>query len=175
MVGSNSFGKRLLRLYLPLAGYALFLLFPFLWMLIVSFKPDQELLDTRANPFLLAHVTFEHYRYLFAQTDFLRWTMNTFIVTVGATLISLLCSVLIGYALGRFRFRGGNLLGVAIFLAYLVPPTLTIGHERDARLGRLPTAGCPPRNPHHQTGPAQSSARTYRSRMIAKTARIGNM
>ena len=126
MVGSNSFGKRLLRLYLPLAGYALFLLFPFLWMLIVSFKPDQELLDTRANPFFLAHVTFEHYRYLFAETDFMRWTMNTFIVTVGATLISLLCSVLIGYALGRFRFRGGNLLGVAIFLAYLVPPTLLL-------------------------------------------------
>jgi multiple sugar transport system permease protein len=46
------------------------------------------------------------------------------VVTFGATVVSLFCSVLIGYALGRLRFRGGNTLGVAIFLAYLVPPTL---------------------------------------------------
>ena len=124
MVGSNTLGKRLLRLYLPLTFYAVFLLFPFLWMLIVSFKPDNELLDTGQNPFLLASATLNHYRYLFEETDFLRWIGNTFIVTVGATAVSLVCSILIGYALGRLRFRGGNILGVAIFLAYLVPPTL---------------------------------------------------
>jgi multiple sugar transport system permease protein len=124
MVGSNQLRQRILRLYLPLVFYAIFLLFPFLWMLIVSLKPDNDLLNVKANPFLLASVTFDHYRYLFEKTDFLRWTWNTFVVTVGATVVSLICSVLIGYALGRFRFRGGNTLGVAIFLAYLVPPTL---------------------------------------------------
>ena len=124
MVGSNAFGQRIWRLYLPLTGYAVFLLFPFLWMLIVSLKPDQDLLRTEINPFILASVTFDHYRYLFEETEFLRWTLNTFIVTIGAMVISLLCSILIGYALGRFRFRGGNTLGVAIFLAYLVPPSL---------------------------------------------------
>jgi multiple sugar transport system permease protein len=124
MVGSNTLGNRLLRLWLPLTFYSVVLLFPFLWMLIVSLKPDNELLDTRANPFLLASATLDHYRYLFAETDFLRWIVNTFVVTVGATVVSLACSILIGYALGRLRFRGGNVLGVAIFLAYLVPPTL---------------------------------------------------
>ena len=124
MVGSNSFGNRIFRLYLPLAFYAVFLLFPFAWMLIVSLKPDRLLLDTNANPFFLIGATIEHYRYLFTETEFLRWTLNTFVVTVGATVLSLLCSVLIGYALGRFRFPGGNLWGVVIFLAYLVPPTL---------------------------------------------------
>jgi multiple sugar transport system permease protein len=124
MVGSNTLWQRTFRLYLPLTGYAVFLLFPFLWMLIVSFKPDQDLLRTELNPFLLASVTLDHYRYLFEETDFLRWTWNTFVVTVGSTFLSLLCSILIGYALGRFRFRGGNFLGVGIFLAYLVPPTL---------------------------------------------------
>jgi multiple sugar transport system permease protein len=124
MVGSNTFGNRIFRLYLPLAFYTLFLLFPFAWMLIVSVKPDRLLVDTSVNPFLLAGATIDHYRYLFAETEFLRWTLNTFVVTVGATVLSLLCSVLIGYALGRFRFRGGNTLGVVIFLAYLVPPTL---------------------------------------------------
>ena len=124
MVGSNTLGQRVLRVYLPLAFYALFLLFPFLWMLIVSVKPNQMLLDTDVNPFLLASATLDHYRYLFAETDFLRWTWNTFVVTIGATTLSLFCAVFLGYALGRFRFRGGNFWGVAVFLAYLVPPTL---------------------------------------------------
>ncbi|MDP9363028.1 MAG: carbohydrate ABC transporter permease [Chloroflexota bacterium] len=124
MVGSNTFGNRLLRLWLPLLFYSIFLLFPFVWMLIVSLKPDNELLDTSANPFLLASATLDHYAYLFQETDFLRWIGNTFVVTIGATVLSLACSILIGYALGRLRFRGGNVLGVAIFLAYLVPPTL---------------------------------------------------
>ncbi len=124
MVGSNTLGLRILRLYLPLAFFAILLLFPFLWMLIVSFKPDRELLDTSLNPFIIRSLTFDHYLYLFEETEFLRWTMNTFVVTVGATAVALSCSILIGYALGRFRFRGGNFLGVGIFLAYLVPPTL---------------------------------------------------
>jgi multiple sugar transport system permease protein len=124
MVGENSLAQRTLRLYLPLAFFAVFLLFPFLWMLIVSFKPDRDLLDTRLNPLLLPRVTLDHYVYLFQETNFLRWVVNTFVVTVGAMILSLAVSILAGYALGRLRFRGGNTLGVAIFLAYLVPPTL---------------------------------------------------
>jgi multiple sugar transport system permease protein len=50
--------------------------------------------------------------------------MNTLIVSVVSTSVSLACSVLVGYALARLRFPGSNLLGVGIFLAYLVPPTL---------------------------------------------------
>jgi multiple sugar transport system permease protein len=124
MVGSNTYSKRLLRLHIPLGLYALFLGFPFLWMLLVSFRPDQVLLDTSVNPFTVTQITLDHYAYLFEETEFLRWIWNTAVVTVAATFISLVCSILIGYALGRFSFRGGNLLGVVIFLAYLVPPTL---------------------------------------------------
>lgn len=124
MVGSNTVPRRIAGLYVPLAFYAVFLLFPFAWMLIVSLKPDQELLDTRVNPFTISRATLDHYRYLFEETDFLRWTWNTTVVTVASTATALVLSVLIGYALGRFQFRGGNILGVAIFLAYLVPPTL---------------------------------------------------
>ncbi len=93
-------------------------------MLIVSIKPDQLLLDTRINPFAIIRPTLENYRYLLQETAFPRWIWNTLVVTAGATALSLFCSILIGYALGRFRFRGGNTLGIAIFLLYLVPPTL---------------------------------------------------
>jgi multiple sugar transport system permease protein len=124
MVGSNVFTQRLLKLWIPLLLYSIFLLFPFAWMLIVSIKPDQLLLDTRINPFAIISPTLENYRYLLQETEFPRWIWNTLVVTVGATTLSLVCSILIGYALGRFRFRGGNTIGIAIFLLYLVPPTL---------------------------------------------------
>jgi multiple sugar transport system permease protein len=124
MVGSNVLTQRLFKLWIPLLLYSIFLLFPFAWMLIVSIKPDQLLLDTRINPFAIISPTLENYRYLLQETQFPRWIWNTLVVTVGATALSLFCSILIGYALGRFRFRGGNTLGIAIFLLYLVPPTL---------------------------------------------------
>jgi multiple sugar transport system permease protein len=124
MVGSNVFTQRLFKLWIPLLLYSIFLLFPFAWMLIVSIKPDQLLLDTRINPFAIISPTLENYRYLLQETEFPRWIWNTLVVTVGATALSLFCSILIGYALGRFRFRGGNTIGIAIFLLYLVPPTL---------------------------------------------------
>ncbi len=124
MVGSNVLSQRLLKLWIPLSLYAVFLLFPFAWMLIVSIKPDQLLLDTRLNPFAIINPTLENYRYLLQETEFPRWIWNTLVVTVGATALSLFCSILIGYALGRFRFRGGNTMGIAIFMLYLVPPTL---------------------------------------------------
>src|SRR5215217_4178599 len=124
MVGSNSFKRRLFALHIPLAFYAVFLLFPFAWMLIVSVKPDQDLLNTKLNPFRITNATIDHYLFLFEETDFLRWTWNTFVVTISATAVALVCSIFIGYALGRLRFRGGNILGVGIFRAYVVIRTL---------------------------------------------------
>jgi len=124
IVGENKWWQKLFQFYLPLALFVIFLILPFYWMFVVSLKPDADLLNTDANPFLIASVTLDHYRYLFNETDFVKWTQNTMIVTVGATILALFCSVFIGYALGRFRFRGGTLLGAAIFIAYLVPPTL---------------------------------------------------
>jgi multiple sugar transport system permease protein len=124
MVGSNRLLTRIWQFYVPLGLYLAFLLFPFYWMLVVSLKPNSELLDTKINPFILASATLDHYKYLFEETDFLQWAKNTMIVTIASTVLALACSIFIGYALGRFRFRGGNILGAAIFLAYLVPPTL---------------------------------------------------
>jgi multiple sugar transport system permease protein len=124
MVGSQTVNRRALDVYLPLAGYVLFLLFPFYWMTIVSFKPTNDLFDLRYNPFWIQRFTLENYVYLFQHTAFPEWVKNTLIVSIVSTAVSLGCSVLIGYALARLRFPGSNFLGVGIFLAYLVPPTL---------------------------------------------------
>jgi len=124
VVGSGRLGRQVLSLYLPLGAYLVFLLFPFYWMSIVSLKPTNDLFEMQYNPFWIQHFTLENYRYLFENTAFPDWVKNTLIVSTLSTALSLFCSVLIGYALARLRFPGSNFLGVGIFLAYLVPPTL---------------------------------------------------
>src|SRR5206468_12331423 len=66
----------------------------------------------------------DHYRYLLAKTEFLTWMKNSFIISVIATSVSLVISILAGYSLARLRFRGVNSFGTAVFITYLVPPTL---------------------------------------------------
>jgi len=116
--------RRLMTLYLPLSLTAILLLFPFYWMFITSVKTNSELIDLNGLPFWVFQPTLDHYRYLFAETGFLRWTLNTLTISVVATAISLVCSILAGYALARLRFRGAGAIGAAIFVTYLVPQTL---------------------------------------------------
>ena len=124
MVGGPSTLRRLITFYLPLTLFAVLLLFPFYWMLVVSLRPNADLFNTKVNPFWPWNTTLENYRYLLNSTGFPSWTVNTVIVTFASTFLSLICSILIGYALGRLRFRGANVMGLVILLAYLVPPTL---------------------------------------------------
>jgi len=116
--------RRLMTLYLPLSLAAIVLLFPFYWMFITSIKTDRELIDLNGLPFWVFQPTLEHYRVLLAETGFLRWALNTLTISVVATAISLVCSVLAGYALARLRFRGASAIAGAIFVTYLVPQTL---------------------------------------------------
>ena len=66
----------------------------------------------------------DHYRYLFFQTEFLTWMKNSLIISVTATAISLIISILAGYSLARLRYAGVGGFGTAVFITYLVPPTL---------------------------------------------------
>jgi multiple sugar transport system permease protein len=116
---------RLLTLYLPLGLIVLFLLFPFYWMTTTTFKPDAELYDVvHYNPLWVAHPTLAHIISLIADTDYPSWWLNTMLVTFGSTALSLLVSVMAAYAVERLRFRGSSYAGLAIFLAYLVPPSI---------------------------------------------------
>ena len=120
----ESIPRRLVTLYLPLCIFVFVLLFPFYWMLTTSIKPNEELLSREGNPFWVAHPTFEHYRHLIFETAYPNWMWNTVIVSVISTFASLAASVLAAYAVERLRFRGSRQVGLAIFLAYLVPPSI---------------------------------------------------
>jgi multiple sugar transport system permease protein len=116
--------RRLVTVYLPLTIIMLVLLFPFYWMALTAIKPDEQLLDLdRFNPFWTWTPTLKHIHKLL-QGDYPLWLWNTMLVAVSATVLSLIASVLAAYAIVRLRYRGAQWVGGAIFLAYLVPPSI---------------------------------------------------
>jgi multiple sugar transport system permease protein len=119
-----SLPRRAVTLYLPLGIFVFVLLFPFYWMVVTSIKPDQELLSREGNPFWVIGPTLAHFEKLVFHTDYPAWLWNTVVVSVVSTFVSLLCSVLAAYAIERLRFRGSRHVGLSIFLAYLVPPSI---------------------------------------------------
>jgi multiple sugar transport system permease protein len=121
----ESLPRRLVTLYLPLFVILVVLLFPFYWMGLTSIKPDEQLIDMeKYNPFWVIHPTFKHISKLLFETQYPRWLWNTMYVAVGATTLSIIASVLAAYAIVRLRFKGAEAVGVLIFFAYLVPPSI---------------------------------------------------
>ena len=116
--------RRAVVVYLPLAVFTFVLLFPFYWMAATTFKPDAELLSRDGNPFLVLNPTFAHIEKLLFKTSYPEWMWNTVLVSVVSTFVSLVASVLAAYAIERLRYKGSKQVGLSIFLAYLVPPSI---------------------------------------------------
>jgi multiple sugar transport system permease protein len=108
-----------------LAVFLAFTAFPFYWMLITTFKTTADLLNPDNNPFLFNEPpTLEHLSLLFTETLFGQWLANTAFVGVLVVAITLVLAIPAGYSLARLTGRFGEQLGIAIFLTYLVPPTI---------------------------------------------------
>lgn len=121
----ESLPRRLVTIYLPLGIILIVLLFPFYWMALTAIKPDDQLLDLDTyNPFWTTAPTLKHIYTLLFHSDYPQWLWNTMLVAVSATTLSIIASVLAAYAIVRLRFRGASYVGGAIFLAYLVPPSI---------------------------------------------------
>jgi len=120
----QSLPRRVVVVYLPLLVFLFVLLFPFYWMVVTSLKSDAELISVSGNPFWLIKPTLMHFEKLLFHTDYPAWMWNTVVVSVVATIFSLAASVLAAYAIERLRFSGSRQVGLGIFLAYLVPPSI---------------------------------------------------
>lgn len=120
----QSLPRRWITTYIPLAIFVFVLLFPFYWMVITAFKPDNELLRQTGNPFWVIAPTLAHFKKLLFETQYPAWLLNTVIVSVVSTFASLAASVFAAYAIERLRFQGSKQVGLGIFLAYLIPPSI---------------------------------------------------
>ncbi len=121
----NRLPRRVVTIYLPLALFVFVLLFPFYWMAITAVKPNSQLTDYQNySPFWVVDATLDHIKYLLFETSYPGWLWNTMLVATAATIISLVTSILSAYAIERIRFTGSRSVGLLIFLAYLVPPSI---------------------------------------------------
>ena len=117
-------GREKVTTYLVVGLFAILLAFPFYWMVMTAFKPLGDLLNVENLPFWFhPGPTWDNFQNLF-DTNYTRWLANTAVVGAVVVLITLVLSLPAGYALARLSGRIGGSLGIAIFLTYLVPPTL---------------------------------------------------
>lgn len=94
-------------------------LFPILWVFMSSFKTNNEIMS---SPFSLpSSINFDAYVYLFQKYDFFTYTMNSVIVSVIPTIISLLIFTMGAYAIGKYNFPGKNLFYALFTITLLVP------------------------------------------------------
>ncbi len=123
-VKPRALATRFLTNYIPIALMLVLTLFPFYWMALASLKTNTELYNLKSNPFWVFQPSLIQFQSLLNDTLYPRWLTNTFIVSIASTAISLVFSTLAGYSLARLRYRGATSIGWAIFVTYLVPPTL---------------------------------------------------
>ena len=115
----------LVAAYFALGVFVVFFLFPPYYMLVTSFKTNEEIAALDTNPWIIEKgVTTEHYTGLLTDSAFPTYFLNTAIVTLCVVSITMVVSVLAAYGLSRLRFWGAGVLATGVFLTYLVPDTL---------------------------------------------------
>ncbi|RKN80544.1 carbohydrate ABC transporter permease [Paenibacillus ginsengarvi] len=90
--------------------------FPFIWMLIASFKTQAQIMST--ENFLFFKPTTKNYMSVFKEYDFLKFIWNSLIVAVGSTLLSLLLGLPAAYAIARHHLHK---LSLVILVARIIP------------------------------------------------------
>jgi multiple sugar transport system permease protein len=122
--------------YLVVGPFAIVLAFPFYFALVTMFKSNLDLSIATHDPYVYNdatgdfhwdfwnYATTEHVRFLFEGTNYPTWLWNTLLLGAAVVLITLVLAVPAGYALARLAGAWGQSAGVAIFLVYLIPPTL---------------------------------------------------
>ena len=140
-----SLPRRIVTVYVPLGAFLFVLLFPFYWMVVTTFKPNEELLSREGNPFWVKNPTLAHVKKLLFDTAYPDWLWNTILISVVATALSLFASVLAAYAIERLRFTG-------------------LALRRDEHLPRLPRAAVDPVHPARRRSSTSSASSTRVSR-----------
>src|SRR6516165_8641310 len=114
--------RRHLLLYGALTPYVVIAIFPIYWMAITALKQDPDLYRMDQFP-LWFHLapTWKNFSYLFYNTNYGAWIVNTMVIAFWVAIITLITAVPAGYALARLRIPGSENLGIAVFMTYLVP------------------------------------------------------
>jgi multiple sugar transport system permease protein len=112
-------------IYGLIAIFLFITLFPLLWVLSTSFKPNEEAINFPPK-FLPEKVTFSNYFFVLTDPGLVRSIINSFVVSIGSTALSVVVSALGGYAFARFEFKGKNLIISIILGLFMIPVVINI-------------------------------------------------
>ncbi len=115
---SLDFGPKFVA-YVALSLICIFMVFPFAWMLVSSFKPFEEIFA--GNTFLPQNPTLKNYVSLFEQADAWRKIWNSFFIATTSTALSVFLCALGGYAFAKFRFPGRGFLFSFMLASMAIP------------------------------------------------------
>lgn len=123
--------------------YAVFCLFPIVWMIAASLKQQVDIL---ASPKIIFRPTLDHYFMVLGHSDFPRYLANSLFVSFVSTIMGVLVGSLSAYSLARFRLRIDSYILFWTFFLRVVPPLalivpfylmLRVLHLLDTRLGLI--------------------------------------
>lgn len=104
--------------YILLFVWAAVILIPLVIMTISSFNGNQGQYISLNSNFVFS---LENFKYLFEETYFVRWVLNTLKIATITTLLTLLFVSFTGYAYSRFRFKGKRASLITIMLVQIIP------------------------------------------------------
>ena len=109
--------------YTVLGVLAIVVLFPFYWMIVTSFKSEDQMRSV-VSMFWPKPFAIENYQLLLAKTEFAAWYGNSVFVAVSSTLLATAVGTIGAYALARLKFLGRGFMASATLITYLVPPSI---------------------------------------------------
>ncbi len=111
--------------YVVLTLLSVTMLFPFLWMLLSSFKDATQIFEMRLLP---SAPTLANYVYIFTSrnSQFPQWFLNSAIVGVSTTISVLFFDSLVGYTLAKFRFPGRRIVFLLIISTLMIPTEMLV-------------------------------------------------
>ena len=109
--------------HILLAGIGFIWVYPFLWTVSASFKSQTEFFENRLG-LLPKEPTFDNIIRIWSKADFGTYFINTVIVSFFSVIIVLVMTMMAGYAMGRYRFWGRNVV-MAIFLGSIAIPLVS--------------------------------------------------
>jgi trehalose/maltose transport system permease protein len=112
--------------YLLVGGIVIFTVFPFFWAFVSSIKPDAELFATPVR-YWPERPTLDHYRRVLENGDFQAAVLNSALVAVTVTALSIAVGSLAAFALGRFRFRGRSVVLYVVLAMTMFPQIAVLG------------------------------------------------
>lgn len=97
-------------------------LFPFIWMVLTSFKPPSEIFLDHISWWPNQFYGFENYKTAFTKAPLGRYLINGVIVTFSIFILQVMIALPAAYALAKLRFRGREFLFASVLVCLLIPP-----------------------------------------------------